>query len=109
MAGFRLFQPSEPAKLLTIVVMAAIIATYKGKIERPVDLAKVLAILAVPLGLILLQPDLGTGMVFVAITAGMLLIGGLKPRWFLVLGITGVLLVGGMLFAEHHTRQGHEP
>ena len=47
---------------------------------------KVLGILAVPLGLILLQPDLGTGMVFVAITAGMLLIGGLKPRWFLVLG-----------------------
>ena len=96
-AGIRLFQPSEPAKLLTIVVMAAIISTYKGKIERPVDLAKVLAILAVPLGLILLQPDLGTGMVFVAITAGMLLIGGLKPRWFVVLGIAGVVLVGGML------------
>ena len=33
-------------------------------------------------------------MVFVAITAGMLLIGGLKPRWFVILGITGVLLVG---------------
>ncbi len=95
--GIRLFQPSEPAKLVTIIVMAAIIATYKGKIERPVDLAKVLAILAVPLGLILLQPDLGTGMVFVAITAGMLLIGGLKPRWFVVLGIAGVVLVGGML------------
>ncbi len=96
-AGIRLFQPSEPAKLLTIVVMAAIISTYKGKIERPADLAKVLAILLVPLGLIMLQPDLGTGMVFIAITAGMLLIGGLKPRWFLVLGIAGVVIVGSML------------
>ena len=95
--GIRLFQPSEPAKLLTIIVMAAIIATFKGKIERPVDLAKVLGVLAVPLGLIMLQPDLGTGMVFVAITAGMLLIGGLQPRWFLVLGVVGVILVGGML------------
>lgn len=95
--GFRLFQPSEPAKLLTIVVMAAIIATYKGKIERPADLAKVLGILAVPLGLIMLQPDLGTGMVFIAITFGMLLIGGLKPRWFLILGIAGLVLVGGLL------------
>lgn len=95
--GFRLFQPSEPAKLLTIVVMAAIIATYKGKIERPIDLAKVLGILAIPLGLIMLQPDLGTGMVFVAITAGMLLIGGLKPRWFLILGLSAVVAVAGML------------
>jgi rod shape determining protein RodA len=96
-AGFRLFQPSEPAKLLTIIVMAAVISTYKGKIERPVDLAKVLGVLLIPLGLIMLQPDLGTGMVFIAITAGMLLIGGLKPRWFLALGIAGVVLVGGLL------------
>ena len=99
-AGIRLFQPSEPAKLLTIIVMAAIISTYKGKIERPVDLAKVLGVLLVPLGLIMLQPDLGTGMVFIAITAGMLLIGGLKPRWFLALGIAGVVLVGGLLSAN---------
>ena len=33
--GFRLFQPSEPAKLLIIVVMAAVIAEFKGRIERP--------------------------------------------------------------------------
>jgi len=92
--GFRLFQPSEPAKLVTIVVMAAVIASYKGRIKNAGDLMKVLAILAVPLGLILLQPDLGTGMVFVAITAGMLLIGGLDAKWFLVLGLAGVVLVG---------------
>ncbi len=95
--GFRLFQPSEPAKLVTIVVMAAVIASYKGSIEKPKDLARVLGILAIPLGLILLQPDLGTGMVFVAITAGMLLIGGLKPRWFLILGVSAALLVAGLL------------
>jgi rod shape determining protein RodA len=94
--GFRLFQPSEPAKLVTIVAMAAVIASYKGVIDRPRDVAQVLGILAIPLVLILMQPDLGTGMVFVAIAAGMLLIGGLKARWFLVLGVTGVLLVGMM-------------
>ena len=95
--SFRLFQPSEPAKLITIIVMAAIIAAYKGKIEQGRDVAKILGILAVPLGLILLQPDLGTGMVFVAITAGMLIIGGLKPKWFLILGVTAVVLVAGLL------------
>jgi rod shape determining protein RodA len=92
--GVRLFQPSEPAKLVTIIIMAIVIASYKGNIERGRDLLRVLGILAIPLGLILLQPDLGTGMVFVAITAGMLLIGGLKARWFLVLALAGTLLVG---------------
>ena len=94
--GFRLFQPSEPAKLITIVIMAIVIAGYKGRIEQTGDVARVLGILAIPLGLILLQPDLGTGMVFVAITAGMLLIGGLTPRWFLVLVVGGALLVGSL-------------
>ncbi len=94
--GVRLFQPSEPAKLVTIVIMAVVIAGYKGKIDRGRDLLRILGILAIPLGLILLQPDLGTGLVFVAITAGMLLIGGLSARWFLVLGLSGVLVVGAL-------------
>ena len=89
----RLFQPSEPAKLLTILVMAAVIASYKGVLDRPRDVAHVLGILAIPLVLIMAQPDLGTAMVFVAIAAGMLLIGGLSPRWFLILGLSAALLV----------------
>jgi len=97
-AGVRLFQPSEPAKLVTIVVMAAIIASFKGRVEKPRDVFKVLGVLAVPLFLILLQPDLGTGLVFVAIAMGMLLVGGMKPRWFLAFLLVGVL-AGGALFA----------
>ena len=104
--GVRLFQPSEPAKLVTIIIMAVVIASYKGNIERGGDLLRVLGILAIPLGLILLQPDLGTGMVFVAITAGMLLIGGLKPKWFLVLGLAGVLLVGTLFGLNEALNRG---
>jgi rod shape determining protein RodA len=96
-AGVRLFQPSEPAKLVTIVIMAIVISQYKGVIERPRDVMRVLAYLAVPFGLILLQPDLGTGLVFIAITMGMLLVGGLKPKWFLVLALVGVIGVGVIL------------
>ncbi len=95
--GVRLFQPSEPAKLVTIIVMAIVIAQYKGRIQSRQDVAKVMAFLALPLALILLQPDLGTGLVFVAITMGMLLIGGIKPRWFLVFALVGVLAVGAVL------------
>lgn len=91
--GIRLFQPSEPAKLITIIALAAVIASYKGSIGRPRDVFRVVGILMIPLLLILAQPDLGTGMVFVAIAAGMLLIGGLEAKWFLIFGVSGLLLV----------------
>jgi rod shape determining protein RodA len=96
-AGVRLFQPSEPAKLVTIIIMAAVIARFDGVIDRPRDVLKVLGYLALPLVLIMLQPDLGTALVFVAFTMGMLLIGGLKPRWFLVFALVGVLGVSVVL------------
>lgn len=92
-AGIRLFQPSEPAKLFFIVVLAAAIAEFEGKLESRVDVLKVMGFVALPVGLILLQPDLGTGLVFVAIAAVMLVAGGLKGRWFAVLGAALVLAV----------------
>jgi len=94
--SLRLFQPSEPAKLLLIVILATVIARYKGKIEKPSEVAHILAYLAVPLALIMLEPDLGTVLVFVVITAGMLLVGGLKPRWFAVFALVAVILVAGV-------------
>lgn len=97
--GVRLFQPSEPAKLVLIVLMAAVIARFAGSIEKPKDVAVIFGIMAVPVALIMVQPDLGTGMVFVAITLGMLLIGGLKPRWFAVFALLAVIVVGVVLQA----------
>jgi len=98
--GIRLFQPSEPAKLLTIIIMAIVISQFKGKIESARDVGRVVGFMAIPVGLILLQPDLGTGLVFIAITMGMLLVGGMKPRWFLVFALVGVLLIGVVLQAD---------
>lgn len=104
-AGIRLFQPSEPAKLVTIVIVAAVIASFDGTIERARDVARVLAFLAVPLVLIMLQPDLGTGLVFVAIAMGMLLVGGLRARWFAVFALVGVVgtavVLQGHLLADY--------
>jgi rod shape determining protein RodA len=92
--GVRLFQPSEPAKLLVIVVLAAAISRFEGRLERPRDILVVFGYLAVPLVLILIQPDLGTALVFIAITLGMLVVGGVKPRHLLAVVLIGVLVVG---------------
>jgi rod shape determining protein RodA len=98
-AGFRLFQPSEPAKLLYIVGLAALISGYKGSIDDWRDVARILGLAAIPFGLVVAVGDLGTGLVFAAITLAMLLIGGLKGRWFLVFALVAVLGVGVILKA----------
>jgi rod shape determining protein RodA len=89
--SIRLFQPSEPAKLLFIVLMAYFVSTFEGRIDTWKDLAKVWGVALVPIVLILLQPDLGTALVFLAITLGMLLVGGAKPRYFVAMGLVAVL------------------
>lgn len=96
-AGVRLFQPSEPVKLILIVIMAALVAEYNGRIDKPKDVLRILAYLATALVLIMLQPDLGTGLVFIAITVAMLLIGGMKGRYFAVLALVGVIGIGAVL------------
>jgi len=98
--GVRLFQPSEPAKLIFIVVIAAAIAQYEGNIDRVRDVGRVLAYLFGAVVLIMLQPDLGTGLVFVAITIAMLIAGGMKGRYFAYLALASVLLVGGALAVD---------
>jgi len=98
--GVRLFQPSEPAKLIFIVVVAAAIANYEGTIERFRDVARILLYLLAAVVLIMLQPDLGTGLVFVAITMIMLVAGGMKSRYFAYLALASVLLVGGVLAVD---------
>jgi rod shape determining protein RodA len=88
------FQPSELGKVALIVVLAA----WLGRTETP-SIPRVLtaALLAAgPVVLIVLQPDLGTVLVYGAIVAGMLFVGGLKGRHLLVLSlllVSGVVLV----------------
>ncbi|MBE3583281.1 MAG: rod shape-determining protein RodA [Limnochordaceae bacterium] len=86
------FQPSEPAKLIFVVVLAS----YLEK-NPPDDTARELVapflIAAPPLVLILLQPDFGTALVFAGILLGMLFAAGAKP-WRLGAVVGSGVLVG---------------
>jgi rod shape determining protein RodA len=64
------FQPSEPAKLVTAIALAAVLC--RGKYDRLVDLWKPLLTVAIPALLILKQPDLGTALVLLAIVTAQL-------------------------------------
>jgi len=89
-------QPSELAKLAVIVVLAAYLSERKGDV-RGIDVLFCCAAAAVPGALIYLEPDLGTMMVFVAFTMGLLLVGGAKIRHFLALGAAGLIGIGLVL------------
>ena len=80
--GFNL-QPSEFAKLGVIITLAALLHS-KTAATIP-SVLRALAITAVPWALVFLQPDLGTSLVFGAITLGMLYWGNANLGWLVLL------------------------
>jgi rod shape determining protein RodA len=92
--GFTL-QPSEFAKFGIIVALAGYCNQYRGELDAW-RLTTVLALAAVPLGLVLLQPDFGTLMVLMVIIVGLLVVAGITGRQMIVLvllAITGVFMM----------------
>ena len=69
-------EPSEFSKLMILVTLAAFFARLEGHEKKISTFAGALALAAPPLVLILLQPDLGTAMVFGALLVGLLLLAG---------------------------------
>jgi rod shape determining protein RodA len=86
--GFQV-QPSEIAKLAVLLILCALLHETKGA-PGPGVMVAGLALTAVPMGLVFLQPDLGTSMVFVFLAAVLFLIGGVKVRYLIGLAIAGV-------------------
>jgi rod shape determining protein RodA len=89
------FQPSEIAKFGLIVALAGYVNEHRGDID-PWRLTVIIGLALIPLGLVQLQPDLGTNMVLICIVLGLLAVGGVKGRYLgaiALLGITGVYAV----------------
>jgi rod shape determining protein RodA len=87
-------QPSEFAKLALIVALAALASQFRGDIDLR-RLGALLLVAAVPMGLVMLQPDLGTTLVSAAITMTMLVVAGIRGRHIaLILIGSAVLTVG---------------
>lgn len=80
--GFNI-QPSEFAKLGVIITLAALLEQKTA--ESIPAILKSLSIVAVPWILVFLQPDLGTSLVFGAVTIGMLYWGNAKLGWLILM------------------------
>jgi rod shape determining protein RodA len=89
------FQASELGKVLLIVFLAAIVADSPRKASASSLTLKVMAFALVPAALVVAEPDLGSGLVYVAIAVAILFVAGVPARHLMVLaaiGITGVLV-----------------
>ncbi|WP_017573971.1 rod shape-determining protein RodA [Nocardiopsis halotolerans] len=95
--GFQ-FQPSELAKVGLLLVLATLLGEPRDGEARPMtrDVVFCLVTLAVPLALVLSQPDLGTTLVLIVIFLGMLTLSGAPIVWvagMLACGVAGALCV----------------
>jgi len=97
--GFQL-QPAELAKISIIVGMAMVLAERKDLRGDPTDsdVAKSLLVAAIPVALILLQPDLGTVIIISAAVVAMIGASGAPIRW--VVGLLIVAGVGGLVAVQ---------
>lgn len=84
-------QPAELAKLSLIVMLARCASADRGHLSRQRLVACVVLAL-VPIGLILLQPDMGSALVLAAIVVGMIVVAGARLRHLLAL--VAVAMVG---------------
>lgn len=72
-------QPSEFSKLIIIITLAKIMEDMEN-INKPKNLLKIALIVIIPMGLIQLQPDLGTNIIFFITIMGMIFVAGLDLR-----------------------------
>jgi len=84
------FQFSELAKILMIVVLANYLGSRQGRLGSLTSILGACILVVPPWILVMLQPDLGTSLVMLAILAGMLFMSGASLRW--LGGMAGLVL-----------------
>ena len=93
------FQPSELGKLLLILALAAFVV---GRIRRGNDrdtTARTMLLALVPAMIVIAQPDLGSGLVYVAIAVAILFFAGISWKQFAALFALGAMAIVIVLIA----------
>lgn len=95
-------QPSELAKVGLILFVAMLLGEPRDAESAPSsrDVLVSLVAVAIPLALIVTQPDLGTALVFAAIFLGMFTLSGAPLRWIVGMGTAGLSLVAAVWWFE---------
>jgi rod shape determining protein RodA len=92
--GFFRFQPSEFGKLIFVLAIAGFLAERSRHLNYPRTILSAIGLAAVPVGLVFIQPDFGTALVYGAAFAAVLFIAG--TRWLTLGALGAVVLVAAV-------------
>ena len=97
--GFQI-QPAEIAKISIIIGISMLLSERTHTSDEPsnTDVLKALAIAALPILLILLQPDMGTVFIISASVVTIIAVSGAPTRW--VVGLLLLAVLGGLVAAK---------
>lgn len=93
------FQASELGKLLIVVVLAAFLVDRARRLGDRDTTARTMLLALIPAALVMLQPDLGSALVYIAIVVTVLFVAGTPGRHFMALGALGTAAVVAVLVA----------
>jgi rod shape determining protein RodA len=93
---FRL-QPSEIGKVLLIVALSAFTVDRMRRLGDRETTSRLMLLAILPAILVVIQPDLGSGMVYMAIAAAVLFVAGTKWTHFAALGAIGAVMIAAVL------------
>jgi rod shape determining protein RodA len=93
------FQPSEWVKLVLIVAAARFLWTRVNEQPTWVDIAKLGALVGVPMVLVLAQPDLGTALTYLPVLLCGMFFGGIRWKQVAVI-LLALAVIGGIAFAS---------
>jgi rod shape determining protein RodA len=88
------FQPSEWVKLVLILAVARYFWNLGGRELSWRDIGKAFALVCIPMGLVLIQPDLGTSLTYVPVLVCGLFLGGIRFKQASILVLVFALVVG---------------
>lgn len=83
-------QPSELAKLAMVIVLAALLSRTKGHLRFVRDIIPAVGLILLTVGLVMIEPDLGTAALLGVVLSAMLLVGGARFWHVLLLAMFAV-------------------
>jgi rod shape determining protein RodA len=92
--GFFRFQPSEFGKLIFVLAIAGFLADRSRRLNDPRTIVSALGLAALPVGLVFIQPDFGTALVYGAALAAVLFVAG--TRWLTLAALGSLVLVAAV-------------
>lgn len=93
-------QPSELAKLGTIIMLAMVLTWQRFRVNHILYLLLACAVTLLPFFLIVIEPDLGSAMILIPILAAMIFVAGLKWKYIILIAVGAGLMITAEILNE---------